>query len=1303
MAIEKVGLRIDANVSGADQVDNLTTSMVNLDEVAPHLANEIRDLQARFDQLKAAQGAVDAFKQAKIEAEQLRVALEKQKQATADYAQSLKSAESSLTSITQKQQQYKQAVSNLDADLRQFKSELSALKTEIQNSGGATAAQAQAYLELERRITETSTALKASRTALKSVSTEVSQLTRSAAEQKRAFDQSRASARELAAQYQQQRQTLAGLRQELQQSGINSNNLAAAQSNIRKEFAATSVQASNLATQLSRVNQIASRSLPNPARNLGAGLSSASGSASQLASGLGNLRTAASAVGLLALAREALQLSGAALQATAGMQRLERTLTSLTGDSTAAQTGIANLVAEANRLGISVSDLRQPFGDYIGATQTLGVSTTEATRQLGVFVEAMVRSGRSSVEVSDTLLGLVQSIRQGNVQWDEFRQIASRIPGVFTAMSKAFGVAEDELKAFVATGNATFDQSSLLIFIEELGKAVKTTGEQLQGIDQSNARFSNSLNVASATLTKASGAAGLYQSAVDRIAKSVQLNSRALGDFIIGLQSSGKSSAELGKELVELDQQLGLLEAPLGIGENLDKNLARAQASVKEFRAELDALLRGEVVDLGEVKTRFDEVFGDLKADKASTQIKNLVADFTDLRRGGLLSAEEFQAKFADAISRLSDEDLPKFAKAIEELNKTGGVASQTFKRLGKAIQDELLSRDFKNIGIDFETATGRLTAQSQSVIDSFINVSKQVEDSDLKLLALSNSLEKIQSPVGIQEIEKSLLQAGLQGDDLQRALQLVQDRLAEVQVENERLAGGLNRTDAILKNFGVASSDSLIDGFDKATLQLQQLARAGDATAKDLQQAFFNSTNAIIKKFGTLNESQRQQVASLIQAQAEAVGLGDKLSQAAIQTAIASGNTSKLTAELEKAKEAAFSTTKSIFGVKAAFDGSLESVQAVRDALNGIGNNTDEIKTKTGDYKTTVDGTVAGWENLTEEQKQAIIAQSKLNAAAEFFNEVIAGLEAKLAEVSDAAKVAFQERITGNADTAGEAIDSLTDRIAKANSEIIRLGSIENSPSQGAFSQIAAFYGRVAAEVELSALRQQDALENLARQAVAGNQSVINQLTVSGDALQSLRDQFDLVDQSTFDGIIGEVQRLNGELSSAADRTQQLEDRLKSLQATSDVERQQIENQSELRRIQEEIDAARAAGNAQLEQELQKQLDLQKQINNEELKRIKNAEERAKAEEKARKAADAANAANNQNDSNNTQQTQRRNGTAPVNGTVPQFQQPTSIQPILVTMTDKQADSFIRRGLTDDVVRDVVRTSLDRVNKFRK
>jgi hypothetical protein len=66
MGIEKVSLRIDAAVSGADQVNNLAVSMEELDRVAPALGQEIRNLQAQFNQLKTAQGAVDAFKQAKI-------------------------------------------------------------------------------------------------------------------------------------------------------------------------------------------------------------------------------------------------------------------------------------------------------------------------------------------------------------------------------------------------------------------------------------------------------------------------------------------------------------------------------------------------------------------------------------------------------------------------------------------------------------------------------------------------------------------------------------------------------------------------------------------------------------------------------------------------------------------------------------------------------------------------------------------------------------------------------------------------------------------------------------------------------------------------------------------------------------------------------------------------------------------------------------------------------------------------------------------------------------------------------------
>lgn len=128
------------------------------------------------------------------------------------------------------------------------------------------------------------------------------------------------------------------------------------------------------------------------------------------------------------------------------------------GSTTAAKRSIEELIAVANKSGVSLDGTVETFtrlarqADALGATRSQLVQLTDTVTKLGIV------SGATSGEVSSGLLQLSQSLASGRLNGDELRSIMENMPALAKAIADGLGVSVGQLRSMGAEGTLTADK-----------------------------------------------------------------------------------------------------------------------------------------------------------------------------------------------------------------------------------------------------------------------------------------------------------------------------------------------------------------------------------------------------------------------------------------------------------------------------------------------------------------------------------------------------------------------------------------------------------------------------------------------------------------------------------------------------------------------------------------------------------------------------------------------------------------------------------------------------------------------------
>jgi len=130
-----------------------------------------------------------------------------------------------------------------------------------------------------------------------------------------------------------------------------------------------------------------------------------------------------------------LGIGGAALKASADMERQTKALEAVMGSAEAAEAELARLRETANAPGIGV----QQAIDASLRLQVVGQSADEARNLVAQFGNAVAASGGSAEDLDEVTRQFSQILSVGKLTQENLGQITERAPGVAAALQSAFG------------------------------------------------------------------------------------------------------------------------------------------------------------------------------------------------------------------------------------------------------------------------------------------------------------------------------------------------------------------------------------------------------------------------------------------------------------------------------------------------------------------------------------------------------------------------------------------------------------------------------------------------------------------------------------------------------------------------------------------------------------------------------------------------------------------------------------------------------------------------------------------------
>lgn len=156
----------------------------------------------------------------------------------------------------------------------------------------------------------------------------------------------------------------------------------------------------------------------------------------------------------------------------------------------------------AKKFGLSQTEANQGLALAFARLRPVGVELKEITTVYNGFNTAAKLSGASANEAKNAFIQLAQGLGSGALRGDEFNSIAEQVPIILTAVSKATGVAQGDLRDYAAEGKITAD-----VVIEALRQIEKDGADQLTealgGPQQAIKDFQNATENVQVALTSA--------------------------------------------------------------------------------------------------------------------------------------------------------------------------------------------------------------------------------------------------------------------------------------------------------------------------------------------------------------------------------------------------------------------------------------------------------------------------------------------------------------------------------------------------------------------------------------------------------------------------------------------------------------------------------------------------------------------------------------------------------------------------------------------------------------------------------
>ncbi len=222
--------------------------------------------------------------------------------------------------------------------------------------------------------------------------------------------------------------------------------------------------------------------------------------------------------------------------------------------------------------------------------------------------------------------------------------------------------------------------------------------------------------------------------------------------------------------------------------------------------------------------------------------IKDAAAVLDKLLAEGKLTAAEFQAAWADA---LSGQDLGKFEA---QARAAFSGAAREGERLAQML-DATLRESVKRTGLDWDTLQGKISAASRSAlndVDSIVRgmarLKEQGVDTGLALTAsLSKAINTADSQKTIDELKSRIesLRGELGKTVTDGLLEQAAQKALELKDALDKVTPGINSAREAMKELGITSDADLKRVGDSAKQAYDVLRTSGTASAREVGEAF--------------------------------------------------------------------------------------------------------------------------------------------------------------------------------------------------------------------------------------------------------------------------------------------------------------------------------------------------------------------------------------------------------------------------------------------------------------------------------
>lgn len=203
---------------------------------------------------------------------------------------------------------------------------------------------------------------------------------------------------------------------------------------------------------------------------------------------------AVAAVGaLVAAINSMISVTSKAQDSVIRFQALQKAIRATADTTVEADTNMQFLFAEADKLGLSVTELSETFKSFTASAKGTALQGEEARKVFSAVSTASSALGLTSDATNRALTALGQMMSKGKVQAEELRgQLGEALPGAFNLAAKAMGVTTKELGEMMERGEVLATE-----LLPKLAKVLQQEygGSEADGLQAAINRMNNAFDL----------------------------------------------------------------------------------------------------------------------------------------------------------------------------------------------------------------------------------------------------------------------------------------------------------------------------------------------------------------------------------------------------------------------------------------------------------------------------------------------------------------------------------------------------------------------------------------------------------------------------------------------------------------------------------------------------------------------------------------------------------------------------------------------------------------------------------------